>query len=197
MFPVKVLTAACRLSVLGRAHLRTPFSQRVLSLLRRYICARRSHAKVSVRHAVTYLRAVSFAHNTLDLVFHSSPPPVTCYYLTRVCRGGFGEAERRARVIRILWGVAPHHNKSEGFSQDPTQHPTIYRDSAQTSKCTLWLKPQPPPAIFRRKNSQNYASLDSDPRRGFFFFFIPGRLTEGIQLEHICVTHASCFGSTF
>lgn len=163
----------------------------------RYHCMNtydRKHSSMSFRHTVTYLQtpsrcAVRWGHS--HLVFHGNSPWMTCYYLTLSVGVWKGWA---VAVLFRCFGVTPHHNKPKGFSQDRTQHPTICRDSAQTSKCTLWLKPQPPPAIFRRKNSQNYASLDIDLWWGLSF---PGRLTEGIQLEHICVTHASCFGSTF
>lgn len=93
----------------------------------------------------------------------------------------FGQSGQHLCYLDAL-GSDPHQNKWKRFSQDWPWQPKICRDSTQTSKCTLWLKSQSLPAIFRRKNSLNYASLDSTSTAKVCFF-ISGRWTEGIQLD--------------
>lgn len=74
--------------------------------------------------------------------------PLGCYFLTS---------------LRWDRSTSQKATTSSSFSVDQNRHPAIFTDSAPASKCTPWLKLQPPAVIFKTKNSLNYASLNCDP----------------------------------
>lgn len=90
---------------------------------------------------------------TLDILF----PRELAVNDVLLSHSGVWKSLTSSSVIEVHWRVHVSTKQKDSYR---TEHPTICSDGAQTSKCTLWFKPQPLTAIFSRRYLQNYASLD-------------------------------------